>query len=82
MVARVAHRFDELLDRDVGRRQVGVAEREVDDVFAGSPQLHLQRIDLRKRVRRQGVDPAKLHVRQVRRRREDARRIWSSIADE
>ena len=61
MVARVAHRLDQLLDRDVGRRQIGVAEREVDDVLAGSPQRHLQRIDLRERVRRQSVDPSELH---------------------
>ena len=61
MVARVAHRLDQLLDRDVGRRQIGVPEREIDDVLAGSPQRHFQRIDLRKRIRRQSVDPAKLH---------------------
>ena len=32
VVARVAHRFDQLVDRDVGRRHVGIAEAEVDDV--------------------------------------------------
>ncbi len=52
VVTRVADRLDELLDGHVGRRQVGVAEREVDDIFACSPERHLQRIDLRERVRR------------------------------
>ena len=61
MVARVAHRLGELLHRDGRRREVGVAEREVDHVFAGAPELHLQRVDLRERVRRQRVDPAELH---------------------
>ena len=61
VVARIAHRFGQLLDRDRRRRHVGVAEREVDDVLACSPELHLQRVDLRERVRRQRVDPAELH---------------------
>ena len=51
----------ELVDRDVGRRDVGVAEAEVDDVLAGSPGLDLQRVDRREDVRRQRVDPAELH---------------------
>ena len=68
VVAGVAHRLDQLLDRDVGRREVGVAEPEVDDVLAGPPQLHLQRVDVGEHVRRQRVDSAKLHVGQVRRR--------------
>ena len=45
VVARVVRRLDELLDGDVGRRDVGVAEPEVDDVLAGSPGLDLQRVD-------------------------------------
>ena len=32
----------ELLDRDLRRGDVGVAEAEVDDVLACSPGLHLQ----------------------------------------
>ena len=69
MVARVVHRFGELLDRDVGRRDVGVAEREVDDVLACSPELHLQRVDLRERVRRQRVDAAEAERLEVHNRR-------------
>ena len=49
VVARVAHRLDQLLDRDVGRRDVGVAEAEVDDVLAGAPGLDLQGVDDRRR---------------------------------
>ncbi len=55
VVARVAHRLGELVDRDRGRRQIGVAEREVDDVLAGPPEMHLQRVDLCERIRRKGV---------------------------
>ena len=62
MVARVAHGFGELLDRDRRRRDVGIPEREVDDVFAGPAELHLQRVDLGERVRRQRVDAAELRV--------------------
>jgi hypothetical protein len=43
VVAGVVGRLGQLLDRDLGRRQVGVAEAEVDDVLAGSPGLDLQR---------------------------------------
>ncbi len=35
VVARVVHRLGQLLDGHVGRREVGVAEPEVDDVGAG-----------------------------------------------
>ena len=35
MVARIAGRLDQLLDRDIGRREIGIAEAEVDDVLAG-----------------------------------------------
>ena len=61
VVARVAHRLDELVDGDVGRRNVGVAETEVDDVDAGAPGLDLQRVHDPEDVRRQRVDPAELH---------------------
>ena len=61
VVARVLDRLGELLHRDVGRRDVGVAEPEVDDVLAGSPGLDLQRVHDAEHVRRKGVDPAELH---------------------
>jgi hypothetical protein len=65
VVARIAHRLRQLLDRDRGGRQVGIAEPEVDDVLTCSPQLHLQRVDLCERVRRQRVDTAELHAGQA-----------------
>ena len=46
MVAGIVHSFGQLLDRHGRRRDVGIAEREVDHVFAGSPELHLERVDL------------------------------------
>ena len=61
MVARVVHRLGELLDRDLGRRNIGIPEREVDHVLAGPPQLHLQRVHLGECVRRKRVDAAELH---------------------
>ena len=48
VVARVARRLAQLVDRDRRRRHVGVAEPEVDHVLAGSPGVHLQRVDLAK----------------------------------
>ena len=66
VVARVADGFAELVDRDVGRRQVGVAEPEVDDVLAGPPGLHLQRVDrgedVRAAARRCGGTPSRRPV--------------------
>ena len=47
MIARIADCFDELVDCNIRRRQVGIAEREVDHILARTPQLHLQRVDLR-----------------------------------
>ncbi len=62
VVARVAHRLDQLVDRDIGRRHVGVAEAEVDDVDPGTPGLDLQGIHDAEDVGRQRVDPAEFHV--------------------
>ena len=68
VVPGVAGRLGQLVDRDLGRRQVGVAEAEVDDVVAGAPSLDLQRVDDREDVRRQPVDAAELHAGSVPRR--------------
>jgi hypothetical protein len=62
VVARVAGRLGELVDRDDRRRDVGVPEAEVDDVAPGPPRLRLQRVDDREDVRRQTRDAAELHV--------------------
>ena len=61
MVARVLGRFRQLLDRELGRGQIGVAEAEVDDVLAGPAQLEREVADRREDVRRQAVDAAELH---------------------
>jgi hypothetical protein len=53
----------ELADRDLGRRDVGVAEAQVDHVCPGAPCLDLQVVDDREDVRRQVRDPAELHGR-------------------
>jgi hypothetical protein len=52
VVAGVVGRLAQLVDRQVGRRDVGVAEPQVDDVDAGSPGLDLQTIDDREDIRR------------------------------
>jgi hypothetical protein len=52
-----------LLDGDLGRRDVRVAEAQVDHVVPLAAQLALQRVHGREDVRGQVVDPAKLHFR-------------------
>ena len=61
VVLRIVDGFGQLLDRGVGRGQVGVAEPEVDDVAPGSTGRQLQRLDVREDVRGQAVDPSELH---------------------
>ena len=61
MVVRLRGRLLQLRDRDLGGREVGVAEPEVDDVLAGASQLERQVADRREDVRRERVDPAELH---------------------
>ena len=60
VVARVARRLGQLLDRDLGRRDIGVAEAQIDDVVARAAGRHLQAVDDREDVRRQRVDTAEL----------------------
>jgi hypothetical protein len=61
MVARVADRLDQLLDRELGRRRVGITEGEVDDILAGAPELDLQPVDLRECVWRERVNTPEVH---------------------
>src|SRR5262249_50988326 len=61
----VAHRLAELLDRDIGRWDVGVAEPEVDDVLAGAARVHLELVDRREDIRRESVDAPELHATTV-----------------
>ena len=66
VVHRLGRGLGELLDRDRGRGDVGVAEAEVDHVAALAPQLALQLVDRREDVGREIVDSPKLHVCQWR----------------
>ncbi len=61
VVPLLAGRLLELRDRDLGRRDVGVAEAEVDDVLARPPQVELELVRDREDVRRQRADAAELH---------------------
>ena len=58
MVRRLQRGLAQLLDGDLGRRDVRVAEPEVDHVAALAPQLALQLVDCREDVRGQVVDAA------------------------
>ena len=61
MVGRLRGGLLELLDGDSRRGDVRVAEPEVDHVEPLTPKLALQLVDAREDVRRQVVDPTKLH---------------------
>src|SRR5581483_10704214 len=60
MVSRDERRLAQLLDGDLRRRHVGVAEAEVDDVLAGPAKLELEPLHLRERVRGERVDAPEL----------------------
>ena len=60
MVARQQRGFAKLLDGDLRRRDVGIAEAEVDHVFARAPQLELQPLDLGEGVWGKRVDAPEL----------------------
>jgi hypothetical protein len=65
VVARVPDGLPELLDRDLRRGQVRIAEAQIDDVLAGAPQLELQPVDDGEHVRRQCPDPAQIHTNEA-----------------
>ncbi len=50
--ARIAHRFDQLGDDMLGRRHVGIAHAEIDDVIAARARLGLELVHLLEDVRR------------------------------
>src|SRR5581483_5856207 len=60
MVARDERRLAQLLDGDLRRRHIRIAEAEVDDILAGSAKLELEPLHLRERVRRERVDAPEL----------------------
>src|SRR5450756_1223375 len=62
VVAGVVRGFRELLDGGVGRRDVRVAETEVDHVPTGPARLELEAVDDREDVRGKAQDPAELHL--------------------
>ena len=54
--ARLGHRLDELVVDVLGRRQVGIAHAEIDDVGAARPRLGLQPVHFRENVGREALD--------------------------
>ena len=58
----------QLLDGDLGRREIRVAEAEVDHVVSLTSQLPLQLVHGREDVGRQVVDAVKLHFQKYYRR--------------
>src|SRR4051812_8732112 len=60
MVPLLRRRLLQLLHRGGRRRDVRVAEAEVDDVVPCAAQLDLERVDGGKRVRRNVLDPPEL----------------------
>src|SRR5262245_37689271 len=83
MVRGLGRRLGELLHDGRRRRDIRVAESEVDDVAALAPQAALQLVDGRENVRRQVSDAAELHRREAttepgrRGKRREPRRIPS-----
>ncbi len=66
MVASVLGRFGQFVDRHLRRRDVGIAEAEVDDVLTGAARLVLQLVDLSEHIWGQIADAAELHGRSPR----------------
>src|SRR5205823_12932670 len=62
VVAGVPGRLGQLVDGDLRRRDVRVAEPEVDDVLPGPTGGQLPGVDGGEDVGRQRVDPAELHT--------------------
>ena len=65
VVRRLRGGLAELLDGDVGRRDVRIAEAEVDHVATFAPQLSLQLVDGRKDIGREIVDTRETSFRKV-----------------
>ena len=65
MVAGISRGLGQLLHGNVGRRQVGVAEPQVDNVLPAAATLHLEPIDDREDVRGQVGDAPELHRSQI-----------------
>src|SRR5262245_9113858 len=62
MRLRIARNFAQFFDNVRGRRQIGVAHTEVDDVFARRARFRLHRIDFSEDVRRKAFDAVKFAV--------------------
>ncbi len=63
MVRRLRRRLAQLFNRNLGRRDVGVAEAEVDHVAPVAPQLALQLVDRREDVGGEIVDSPEFQCR-------------------
>ena len=68
VIGRPERGLPQLLDGDRRRREIGVAEAEVDHIVSLVPQLPLQLVDGREDVGRQVVDAVKLHFQKYYRR--------------
>jgi hypothetical protein len=66
MVHRPQRRLGQLFNRNLRRRDVGVAETKVDHVAAFATQLALELVDGRKHVRGELVNPPEIHQPQSR----------------
>jgi len=63
--ARAACGLDQLVDHMLGRRQIGIAHAEVDDVGAACARLGLQAIDLLEDIRGQALDTIEIRHLEV-----------------
>jgi hypothetical protein len=61
MIRRLLRRLDQGVHRHLRRRDVGVAEAEVDHVDPGLPGFRLETVHLGEGVRGQRADPAEVH---------------------
>ena len=60
--ARIARRLAQLVDDIVGRRHVGIAHAEIDDVLAARARLRLEAVDFLEDVRRQPLDAVEIGI--------------------
>ena len=65
MIARVVRCFGQLLNSNVGRREVWVAETKINNIVACPSCFNLQRVDDGEDIRWQRIDSAELHTGKV-----------------
>jgi hypothetical protein len=65
MRARLVDRLDQLVDDVLGRRHVGIAHAEIDDVGATRTRGGFQTVYFRENVWRQALDAVKIFAQQT-----------------